>query len=470
MTYGVLISEAKQQLHRLLTSQVTLPTANDALVVCEARARLYRVVAGGIAHHLHPAVTDDPTPARQHGAGGIKLREATLLAHLRTDLLRSAATATGNAPTPTHPAGIVARLIRTGDLAGAAFDLLAGHLHPDRAQRVTGDSPLSPDGVRATARDAAQLARALTQLDRRLELPIRSAAGGHLDSTSQRRLVTIADDCHRVTEDGLPELAAAIHSVLRAPARQAVDDLDIAASDTMLRTPSTKPSAAATMVNELRLRASRDPERLSIADLTAIASVGARAHTLIAYTCQEAGGPVGASLAAARQWRRVQQHLASFKTPSRGRDLAVLAHRFRGLADPLIRHSDHILFRDPAWQPAVEAMARDLAQLGLSVTRAINGKLTAGHLLVPFDSHTRGREHLYAAAKPDNEHVALLQEAVAGTHSTAGELATSLGAVPNGDRRARAPRRPHPGPTEKRATTNRTPPPPPPQAPRAPHR
>jgi hypothetical protein len=130
MTYGRLIAEAKQQLHAALAEPITLRDAADAAAASDARGLLYRVAAGGIALHL-----DLPRTVGQHRfldyrGDGIKAREATLLGHLREDLLTAASAAPDLGQAPRPGSGTSARLARAADAAGAAFDLLAGHLHP----------------------------------------------------------------------------------------------------------------------------------------------------------------------------------------------------------------------------------------------------------------------------------------------------------------------------------------------------
>jgi hypothetical protein len=89
MTYGRLIGQAKQLLHQTL-NDYSMHTTVDALVVCAARARLYRVLAGALALHLDPPRAAEPRQFLQYRGDGIKPREATLLHQLREDLLTAA--------------------------------------------------------------------------------------------------------------------------------------------------------------------------------------------------------------------------------------------------------------------------------------------------------------------------------------------------------------------------------------------
>jgi hypothetical protein len=66
MTYGRLIGQAKQLLHQSL-NDYSMHTTADALLVCAARARLYRVLAGALALHLAPAHSRTPLRASNTG-------------------------------------------------------------------------------------------------------------------------------------------------------------------------------------------------------------------------------------------------------------------------------------------------------------------------------------------------------------------------------------------------------------------
>lgn len=150
MTYGRLIGEAKQLLHQTL-NDYSMHTTADALVVCAARARLYRVLAGALALHLDLPRAAGPRQFLEYRGDGIKAREATLLHQLREDLLSAAQTAGGwEAPPSDAPAGT--QLARAADLAGAAFDLLAGHLHPPENPVAPSNAALRRGGTRVTAR------------------------------------------------------------------------------------------------------------------------------------------------------------------------------------------------------------------------------------------------------------------------------------------------------------------------------
>jgi hypothetical protein len=461
MTYGRLIGQAKQLLHQTL-NDYSMHTTADALVVCAARARLYRVLAGALALHLDPPRAAERQQFPQYRGDGIKAREATLLYQLREDLLAAAQTAGGPwEPPPSHaPAGT--QLARAADLAGAAFDLLAGHLHPPENPAAPSSAPLRRGGTRITARDAVQMTRGLAHLDGKLEKPIRSLARTDLDTESHQRLVATADDCKRVSRHGVREFAAAIHQVLRAPARHVVDSLDLAVPPG--RSPANlHPSSAADLITELRDVAHRRPDRLSVIDLAAMASTGARICALAAYACAPLGGPIGPALSAARGWQLVYQELTSFATPSRGRNLPIGARQFRTWADERIRSSHPNEFADAtAWLPAIQSMTTDLADLAYSLTRAITHKVAAEDLLIPFDPHVRGREHLYRPATATDTPVMRLIDSADLAHHSTRDLARDIhdldpSAHPRPARAATALKRPAPDPT---AAAGRTPSPP----------
>jgi hypothetical protein len=183
---------------------------------------------------------------------------------------------------------------------------------------------------------------------------------------------------------------------------------------------------AADLVAELRQVVHPRPDRLNISDLAAVAAIGARIGALTAYACAPLGGPVGAALATARSWRGLYQDLTPFTTSSRGHDLAGHAHRFRCWADPLIRHSDQLEFANSTWLPAIQVMTTDLTDLADSVARGIDNKLAAGGLLLPFDPGTRGREHLYRAARLTDTEVVRLRGAADLVHTATSELARDV--------------------------------------------
>jgi hypothetical protein len=476
VTYGRLIAEAKGHLNRSLTAPVILPTPADALAVCQSRTRLYRVLAGGISLHL-----DLPRTAGLHRhlgyrGDGIKHREATLLETLRADLLQ--ATHTTSDPTGPAPTGLTSgtatRLARAADAAGAAFDLLAGHLTTPAGLAPADSSPLRRGGTRITAHDAVQLTRALAHLDRRLELPIRAHAHPGLDQDLRRRLLATAEDCNRVTQHGIHQFATAIQQLLRTPTRQQVDNLDLATTaGTAGRPTPADPATAADLIAELRQAAHRRPERLSIPDLTAIASTAARLAAITAYASAPMGGPVGPALATARAWRALYQHLGPFATPARGRNLTTHAHRFRAWADPLIHHGHRIYFPTATWLPAIHTMTTDLTDLAHTITRAVTNKLNTGDLLLPFDRHTRSRQHLYTAAKPTDPRVTRLRQAATDTHHTTRNLTHAihdLNPPPPSRPAARAPKTARPPTPAPGRAAGRTPPPPPQQAPQPTHR
>jgi hypothetical protein len=461
MTYGRLIGEAKQLLHQTL-NDYSMHTPADALVVCAARARLYRVLAGALALHLDLPRSAGRRQFLEYRGDGIKAREATLLHQLREDLLSAAQTAGGGWEAPPSDAPAGTQLARAADLAGAAFDLLAGHLHPPDPV-ASSRAPLRRGGTRVTARDAVQMARGLAHLDGKLEKPIRGLACTDIDAESHQRLVATAEDCKRVTRHGVREFAAAIHQVLRSPARRVVDSLDLAVSPGR-SSANLHPSSAADLVSELRDVAHRRPDRLSVIDLAAMASTGARICALAAYACAPLGGPIGPALAAVRGWQLIYQELTSFATPSRGRNLPIGARQFRAWADARIRSSDPNEFADSTrWLPAIQSMTTDLADLAYSLTRAITHKVVAEELLIPFDPHVRGREHLYRPATATDTPVMRLADAADLAHLCARDLASDIhdidpSAHPRPARAATALKRPAPDPTAATGRTQSTPP------------
>lgn len=462
MTYGALIAEAKRQLHAALAEPITLHDVEDAIAAGHARALLYRVTAGGIALHLNL-----PRNMRRHRfvdyrGEGILPREATLLSHLREDLLAAASPAPHPGQPPRPVSGTTARLTRAADTSGAAFDLLAGHLEPVDVPGVPSRSPLRRGGTRITARDAVLLARTLARLDSRLERPLRALAGHARDEQTRRRLVAIAEDCKRVTHHGVRQFASVIHDVLRSPARRLVDQLDLALPALTWPPAPTSPAAAADLVAGLRTSTRRHPDRLSVIDLAAVASTGATVSLLTAYASAAIGGPTGPALTAARQWRSVFQNLSPFATHSRGRNLVTHAQRVRGWAEELIRAGNgREPSQIPTLVPTIQAMTTDLADLAYAISRAIDTKMTNGDLLLPFDPGTRGREHLFRTARPAEEPVRQLRQATDHAHRSSRELAHAVhdidpAAHPYPTRARKAWRRPSPQP---RADTGPTPPP-----------
>lgn len=461
MTYGVLIAEAKRHLHWALAEPIMLHDVEDASAAGQARALLYRVAAGGIALHL-----DLPRSVRQprfvdYRGDGIVVREASLLAHLREDLLAAARSAPYLGQPPRLVSGTTAPLARAADTAGAAFDLLAGHLKPADVPGVPSSSPLRRGGTRITVRDAVLLARTLARLDSRLERPLRALAGQARDEQTRRRLVAVADDCKRVTHQGVREFASVIHDVLRSPARRLVDDLDLAKPAIAWPPAPTSLSAAADLVAGLRTATWR-PDRLSVLDLAAVASTGATVCLLTAYASTAIGGPTGAALTAARQWRRVFQSLSPFVTHSRGRNLVTHAQRVRGWVEELMRAGSRGgLGQAPTLVPTIQAMTADLADVAYAVSRALDTKIATEDLLLPFDPGTRGREHLFRAARPTEEPVLRLRRATDHAHRSSRELAHAVydidpAAHPYPTRARKTWRRP---PPQLRADTGPTPPP-----------
>jgi hypothetical protein len=391
---------------------------------------------------------------------GIGRREVTLLEVLRSDLQRSARTGSDTWQPPATVSGLAKRLRTAADSAGAAFDLLAGHLSPADPRLQLNSSPLGRGGTRVTALDAVRLTRALAQLDRKLELPIRNAARPELDNHHLRWLIATADDCERVTQTGLREFATAIEHVLRAPDRKIVDRLDLAASALDFQALPADPAEAAAFI--AGLRAAADPELLNVRDLSAIASMGARACVVVGYACNEAGTPVGVALEAARRWRSVHADLAAFASRDGGRGLAAHAQQFCRWADPLIRRGPQITL-PVTGSPPFEQMVTELPHLAQALADAVDHLLERGDLLVPFDPDTRGREHLYAAASPSNERVVRLRGTAADVVRSTRELARSVTELPATASYARSARTAATqllAPPNPRGTASRTPPPP----------
>lgn len=460
MTYGALIAEAKRQLHAALAEPITLHDVEDAAAAGHARALLYRVTAGGIALHLNLAHNVPRHRLVAYRGEGILPREATLLGHLRQDLLAAVRTARDPGQPPRPASGTTARLARAADTAGAAFDLLAGHLTPIDVSDAPSRSPLRRGGTRITVRDAVLLARTLARIDSRMEQPLRVLAGHASDEQTRRRLVAIADDCKRVTQQGIRQFASVIHDVLRGPPRRLVDDLDLAQPVTW--PPATRPAAVADLVAGLRT-ATRGRPDLSVVDLAAVASTGATVCLLTAYASAAIGGPTGTALTAARQWRRVFQSLSPFVTHSRGRDLVIHARQVRSLVEELVRAGSR---SEPSqaqtWVPTIQAMTTDLADIAYAMSRAIDTKMATGDLLLPFDPGVRGREHLFRTARPTEEPVQRVRQATDHASQASQELARAVhdihpAAHPYQTRARKAWRRPPPQPG---AGTGPTPPPP----------
>jgi hypothetical protein len=340
--------------------------------------------------------------------------------------------------------------------------LLAGHLQPVDVQAAPGSAPLRRRGTRITAHDAVLLARTIARLDSRLERPLRELAIHCRDEQTRRRLLAVADDCKRVTQQRVRQFASVIHDVLRSPAERLVDDLDLAQPVVTWPPTPTSPSAAADLVGDLRTATRRWPDRLSVLDLAAVASAGSRICLLSAYVTASLGGPTGDALNTARQWRSVFQHLAPFASHSRGRDLISHTKRLHDWVEQLLRRGNHGEF-SPAttWVPAVQAMTSDLADIAYAVNRALATKIGTGDLLLPFDPGTRGREHLFRPAERTEERVLLLRQAANCAHQSSRELARAVydidpAAHPYPTRARKVWRRP---PPEPRADTGITPPP-----------
>lgn len=460
MTYGQLMGQAKRLLQESLTRPLVVPSTAEAVAICHARARLYRVVSGAVTLHLNLR-PGGPHRFQVFSGDGLTGTELELLKVLR-----------GNLPTPAHhltdtrppaPAeAAAARLVRAGDLAGAAFDLLAGHLDAWQGPTMPASQPLAHSGTRVTARDAAQLAQALTGLDRRLELPLQAAAAApSLDPPTRRLLRATAGNCRQVTQLRICEYAAQVHRLLRAPPRRAVDALDLADPVAFPLPTPAQPETLTALVAELGQIVHSYPQGLSIPDLAAVASIAARAGALTAFVTAPVGGPVGPALASAGQWRQLHHDLNGFAIHTRGRDLAAVANRFASWVDPMIR-SGHRLPPATAtsWLPAFSSISSELADLAYSVTRTIARSIRGGDLLVPFDRSTRGREHLYRAATATDPQVARLRRTAAATHQTAKSLAQHLAGqhAPATPAAARdRPPLPHPAAA---AVPGRTPPPP----------
>lgn len=424
MTYGRLINEAKRQLGRCLTARATMSNPTDALAVCDARASLYRALAGALTLHLNLPDTAGRRRFAEFNDDGIGRREATLLEVLRADLQRSTRTGGDTWQPPANVSDLAKRLRTAADCAGAAFDLLAGHLSPADPRLQLNSSPLRQGGTRVTALDAVRLTRSMAQLDRKLELPIRNAARVGLDNHDLRWLVATADDCKRVTQTALREFAAAIEHVLKAPDRTIVDGLDLAAPAFDHQSPPRDPSDAADFL--ARLRAAAEPELLSIRDLSAIASASARACVVVGYACTEAGAPVGIAIKAARTWRRLHDDLVPFASRGGERGLTGYAHQFCRWADPFIRHGPQTPLPITGSPAAFWQIPTELPRLAKALADAVEHLLERTDLLLPFDPTTRGREHLYVVATPSNERVQCLRRTTANILRSTQDLARSV--------------------------------------------
>lgn len=423
MTYGQLIDQAKRQLSRCLTARVTLPDPADALAVCDARASLYRAIAGALTLHLNLPHSPGRRSFVEYNGEGIGRREITLLAVLHADLTRSARTGGDTWQPPADVCTIATRLRAAADTAGAAFDLLAGHLSPADPRLQLNSSPLRRGGTRVTALDAVRLTRALAQLDRKLEFPLRRAARPELDNHHLYWLTAVADDCKRVTREGLREFATAIEHALRAPDRATVDQLDLAVPVLHPRTALTSLSEAAELL--AKIRAVANPELLSTRDLSAIASACARACVLIAYT-DSADLPAGTALQTARRWRALHTDLAPFASRDYGQGLAVYARQFCRWADPYIRHGPKNPYTANRPHTTFTQIITDLTRLADTLTTTIDRLIEREDLLLPFDPDTRGREHLYAAATPSHPRVARLRRTATQTANSTRDLAHLL--------------------------------------------
>jgi hypothetical protein len=426
VTYGSLIGQAKRLLQESLTRPLVIPDAAEAVAICHARTRLYRVVSGGLTLHLNLR-SGGRRRFPEFPGDGPTGPELELLNVLHRHL-RIAARQLPDAP-PTAPGrGTAARLVRAGDLAGAAFDLLAGHLDVWHGPPLPASQPLAGGGVRVTACDAAQLAQALTGLDRRLELPLYAAAATPgLDPPARRLLLATANNSRTVTRRQLGDYAAHVHRLLRTPPRRIVEMLDLADPVVPRLLAPAQPEQLTNLVAELGEIAHRNPRTLSIPDLAAIASVASRAGALTAFVTAPVGGPAGPALASAGRWRQLRHDLNVFAIPTHGHRLTTAANQFASWVDPII-HQGH-RFRPAtaaSWLPAVAAITDKLADLAATVTRTIARAAQAGDLLLPFDPATRGREHLYQAAKPTDPRVARLRRTAAATHQAAGRLARDV--------------------------------------------
>ena len=459
MTYGTMIGQAKRLLQESLTRPLVIPNAAEALAICHARTRLYRVVSGGLTLHLNlrsggrrrfPEFPGD-------GPTGPELEILNVLhRHLRT-----AARQLPDAPPAAPGRGTAARLVRAGDLAGAAFDLLAGHLDVWHGPPLPASQPLAGGGVRVTACDAAQLAQALTALDRRLELPLYAAAATPgLDPPTRRLLLATANNSRTVTRRQLGEYAAHVHRLMRTPPRRTVETLDLADAVVPRLPTDAQPEQLANLVAELGEIAQRNPRTLSIPDLAAIASVAARASALTAFVTAPVGGPTGPALASAGRWRQLRHDLHSFAIPTPGHRLTTAANQFASWADPIINQGHR--FRPvtaSTWLPAAASITDELADLAYTVTRTIARAANAGDLLLPFDPSTRGREHLYQAVKPTDPRVIRLRRTAAATHQAASSLARDVASRPAVTPNSARTGPPYPHPRAARLRDGTSPPP-----------
>jgi hypothetical protein len=108
-------------------------------------------------------------------------------------------------------------------------------------------------------------------------------------------------------------------------------------------------------------------------------------------------------------------------------------------------------------------MTTDLADLAYSLTRAITHKVAAEDLLIPFDPHARGREHLYRPATATDTPVMRLADSADLAHHSTRDLASDIhdldpSAHPRPVRAATALKRPAPDPATAAGHTQSTPP------------
>ena len=301
-----------------------------------------------------------------------------------------------------------------------------------------------------------------------IQFPLRRSARPELDNHHLRWLTDVAEDCKRVTREGLREFATAIEHALRAPERTTVDELDLAVPVFHPHTAPTNPTEAAELLT--KLRAVANPELLGTRDLSAIASVCARACVVVAYAGPAAGLPVGTALQTARRWRAVHTDLAPFTSRDYGQGLTLHARQFCRWADLLIRHGPNNAYTANSPHAAFTQILTELTRLADTLTTAIDQLTEHGGLLLPFDPGTRGREHLYVAATPSDPQLARLRRTAAHSATATRDLAHQLHppAPTNQTRPATTTTQPTPTtPKPQRGTAPQRPPPPPRPAHRA---
>jgi hypothetical protein len=425
MTYGLLLDRALAQTALALVEPVQISSAQDAIMLADARVRLYRGLAGALRVHLRLS-----RASADGFSGAVRSRVYTLVETLHSDLRPSVRLAEESSRPPRLQGAAVestaGRLVTASDAAGGAWDLLASHLAGSGDELTPDGRDLRSGGSRVTLADATLLLRGVAELDGRIESPLREmAARSQTNQQARRRLVAAADDARRITRLGTADFAGAVSRVLRSDDRRGVDELDVAPAwphHVIVDSPRSAVTAAATM----RMRAHRKFGDLTVLDLAAMAAVASRVTHLAAVVGRRGGATADVAAQTAAAWRRGYMAAAELRAITDGVRLNGDANRFCTWADRQLAKPAQHRCRGKQWLPAVQEMTAYLPQMALSAQLSIWHQVREGrlyHINTLRTPEEFGYHWLYRQADMDDTLVPRLRAAFADAQDNSIRLA-----------------------------------------------